>query len=258
MANFFLITLLLIYTPFALSAEFIIGINEREVFRYKDENGRWVGKDIELINAVFRRTPHSYKLVAMPWARVLKSLELGQIDMTVAAAALPERKQYAWFSTEPFRYSYYTLFIRKDREEVFKHVQSLADIKNSPALIGALRSAVYTDSYYTLLQDQGFAKHLVFIDDDQSLPALTMKGRVDGYIESETEGMHYLHANPEYRDKIEPLLRVTNEAESSSFMMFSKQSFPTAELATFSAALKAVHDSGEYQHIAERYQPLNN
>lgn len=125
-------------------------------------------------------------------------------------------------------------------------------------MIGALRSAVYTDSYYKLLRDNSFAKHLVFIDDDQNLPELTIKGRVDGYIESEVEGVHYLHANPEYRDKIEPLLRVTNETESSSFMMFSKHSFPATELATFEAALKAIHDSGEYHRIAKRYQSLNN
>ena len=118
------------------------------------------------------------------------------------------------------------LILRKDREEVFKHVQSLADIKHSPALIGALRSAVYTDSYYTLLQDQGFAKHLVFIDDDQSLPALTMKGRVDGYIESETEGMHYLHANPEYRDKIEPLLVSPAKPKAAALSCLVSSLFP--------------------------------
>ena len=36
----------------AFSKEFIIGLNERDIYRYKNEEGEWAGKDIQLIKAV--------------------------------------------------------------------------------------------------------------------------------------------------------------------------------------------------------------
>lgn len=102
MVKLFLVAFLFLHSQLAASAEFIIGINEREVFRYKDNNGQWLGKDIDLINAVFRHTPHTYKLVAMPWARVLKSLEFGLVDLTIAAAALLSVKLMLGFQKRHF------------------------------------------------------------------------------------------------------------------------------------------------------------
>ena len=95
--------------------EFIIGINERDIYRYKNEQGNWAGKDIELIKAVFRRTPFKYRIVTMPWARVIKELEAGSIDMTVAATVLPERQKYALFTKNNFRYSHHMLFVNKNK-----------------------------------------------------------------------------------------------------------------------------------------------
>ncbi|CCQ09219.1 Putative amino acid ABC transporter, periplasmic amino acid-binding protein [Pseudoalteromonas luteoviolacea B = ATCC 29581] len=242
---------------FALqSAEFTIGINEREVFRYKNADGAWAGKDIELIEAAFRRTPHTYKLVSMPWARVLKLLESGAIDLTIGAAKLPERQVYAWFSEAPFRYSYYTLFARKDRVVLFDNASSLADIAKSAAMVGALRGAIYSETYYKLSSNPLFTEHIAFIDDDQSLPELALKGRVDGYIESEIEGIYYLNQNEAYRDFIQPLFRVTLESESQSFMMFSKKSVLLEQVKEFDAALQEMHSSGEYDTITAKYQAL--
>ena len=94
----------LLLAPFQLfSQEFIIGLNERDIYRYKNEQGQWAGKDIALIKAVFRRTPFKYRIVSMPWARVINELKAGTIDMTLAATALPERKKYALFTKNNFR-----------------------------------------------------------------------------------------------------------------------------------------------------------
>lgn len=84
------------------SIEFTIGVNQRDIYRMKNEEGIWTGLDIELITAVFRRTPYTFKVVDMPWTRVLKSIESGSIDITLAAVVAPERENYAFFLNKSF------------------------------------------------------------------------------------------------------------------------------------------------------------
>ncbi|WP_100642867.1 substrate-binding periplasmic protein [Alteromonas facilis] len=233
--------------------EFIVAVNERSIFRYIDENGYWQGQDIDLLKAIFRRTPHSFKIISMPWPRVLKSIESGVVDLTLAAAILPEREAYALFSKNVFRYSHYMLFAHKDKASLFDDIRKLDDIKNHDVVIGALRGAVYTDTYYRLLKDPEFVKRIALIDDDQSLATLTIKGRVDAYIESEIEGKHYLGAWQQYHEMIVPLFRISTPLEAQNNLMFSKQSVSQALVDEFDIALKDLHESGEYEAISQKY-----
>lgn len=248
-----MISLLLI--PFQLcSQEFIIELNERDIYRYKNEKDEWVGKDIALIKAVFRRTPYSFRIVAMPWARVIKELKAGAIDMTLAATALPERKKYALFTKNNFRYSHHMLFVHKDKLSLFDSVKVLADLTEVDVVIGALRGAIFYESYPALLQDERFARRIAYTSDDQSMPSFVLKGRVDGYIESEIEGKHYLSSQPEYSKNIVPLFRITTDEQAGSKLMFSKETVSPIQVKVFDTALKALHESGEYEVISKRFE----
>lgn len=238
-----------------LSDNFIIGVNERDIYRYKNSEGMWQGKDIALIKAVFRRTSHQFTVIEMPWPRVLESIKSGQVDMTLAATRLPEREMYALFSESTFRYSHYMLFAKRDRLHQFSEVKQLKDLENSTLLIGALRGAVYTYEYYQLLKNEQFVEHLVYIGDDQSMVTFALKGRVDAYIDSEIEGKHYLQARPEFKSQIVPLFRISTDEEAAAHLMFSKKSVSPSIVQEFDLALKDLHESGEYEEISEHYDP---
>jgi len=240
----------LLLAPFlAFSQEFIIGLNERDIYRYKNEQGKWVGKDIALIKAVFRRTPFKYRIVTMPWARVIKELEVGTIDMTLAATALPERKEFALFTKNNFRYSHHMLFVHKNKLSLFDSVKVLADLTEVNVVIGALRGAIFYESYPTLLQNKKFARRIVYISHDQDMSSFVLKGRVDGYIESETEGKHYLLSQPEFSKNIIPLFRITTDEQAGSKLMFSKERVSPTQVEIFDTVLKELHESGEYEKI---------
>jgi polar amino acid transport system substrate-binding protein len=248
-----MISLLLI--PFQLfSQEFIIGINERDIYRYKNEKGDWAGKDIELIKDVFRRTNFKYRIVSMPWARVIKELKAGTIDMTLAATALPERKEYALFTKNNFRYSHHMLFVHKNKLNLFDSVNVLADLTKVNVVIAALRGAIFYESYPTLLRNKNFSKRIVYISSDQDMPSFVLKGRADGYIESEIEGKHYLSSQPEFSKNIVSLFRITSDEEAGSKLMFSKERVSQKQVNIFDTALKALHESGEYEKISKRYE----
>lgn len=244
----------LLFTPFSLlSKEFVIGINERDIFRHKDAEGNWSGKDIMLIDAVFRRTPYQYRIVAMPWARVIEGLKNGAIEMTVAATPLPERKEFAYFTENDFRYSYHMLFVNKAKLELFESVEQLSDLTDIDVLIAALRGAIYYESYADLLKNKEFAKRIIYISEELSMLNFVLKGRADGYIDSELEGKHYLSSQPEYSEKIVPLFRIAPDSEVGSKLMFSKKRVSTKQVEVFDNALKALHQSGEYEEISKLY-----
>ena len=238
----------------SFSKDMLIGVNQRDIYRYQDEHGQWQGKDIELIEATFSHLPHTYKLVEMPWARILKSLETGVIDLTVSAAVTPERSVYALFSTQPYRYNHHMIFGIKDKLPLLKQVKTLPDIINKDILLGVLRGAVYSDLYHDLLNNPEFSRHLIYFDNDQNMADITLKGRVDAYIEAEIEGHYYLSKNPKYREKIVPLIRITEGAQSASYLMFSKKTANKNLVSEFDNALQLLHSSGEYGQISAKYK----
>ena len=245
----------LLLAPLKLfSQEFIIGINERDIYRYKNEQGEWGGKDIALIKAVFSQTPFKYKFVSMPWARVINELETGAIDMTLAATVLPEREKFALFTKNNFRYSHHMLFVHKNKLALFDSVKVLADLSEVNVVIAALRGAIFYDSYPTLLQDNKFSSKIVYISHDQDMPSFVLKGRADGYIESEIEGRHYLLSQPEYSENIVPLFRITTDEQAGSKLMFSKKRVSLKQVELFDSVLKTLHESGEYEEISKLFE----
>lgn len=245
----------LLLAPFKLfSHEFIIGLNERDIYRYKDEQGKWAGKDIALIKAVFRRTPYKYRIVSMPWARVIKELKAGTIDMTLAATVLPEREKYALFTKNNFRYSHHMLFVHKDKLSLFDSVSVLADLAEVNVVIAALRGAIFYESYPKLLQNQKFARRITYISNDQDMASFVLKGRADGYIESEIEGKHYLLSQPEFSKNIVPLFRIATDEEAGSKLMFCKERVSSKQVEIFDIALRELHESGEYEEISKRFE----
>lgn len=254
MVKIVLLVSLLLASSQLLSQEFIIGINERDIYRYKNEQGEWAGKDIALIKAVFRRTPFTYRFVSMPWARVIKELKAGAIDMTLAATALPERKKYALFTKNNFRYSHHMLFVHKDKLSLFDSVDVLADLTEVNVVIAALRGAIFYESYPRLLENKDFAKRIVYISNDQEMSSFVVKGRVDGYIESEIEGKHYLLSQPEFSKNIVPLFRITTDEQAGSKLMFCKETVSPEQVAIFDTALNDLHKSGEYEKISTLFE----
>jgi len=238
----------------AFSKELLIGINQRDIYRFKDEQGKWQGKDIDLIQATFANLPHSYKLVEMPWARILKSLESGVIDMTVSAAITDERSKYALFSSHPYRYNHHMLFGTKEKLAELRTVTHLADIINKDIILGVLRGAVYSDVYNELLNNPAFTSHLIYLDNEQNMADIALKGRVDAYVEAEIEGFYYLSKNPQYREKIFPIVRITEGEQSAGYLMFSRKTADASLVSEFDQALSTMHKSGEYESISNKYK----
>jgi len=145
------------------------------------------------------------------------------------------------------------LFVHKNKLNLFDSVKVLSDLTEVNVVIAALRGAIFYESYPALLQNKKFTRRIVYISNDQVMSDFVLKGRADGYIESEIEGKHYLLSQPEFSENIVPLFRITTDEEAGSKLMFSKERVSAKQVEVFDTALKALHESGEYEKISKLF-----
>lgn len=67
-------------------------------FSMQTADGAVVGIDVEINRAALARLGCQIKLRKLPWARALKELELGRLDILPGAFRRPDREVYAHFS----------------------------------------------------------------------------------------------------------------------------------------------------------------
>lgn len=226
-----------------------IGIHERANYREKSANGQWYGIDIQLLDAIFAQTAYRYKLVELPWQRTLNSLQQGKVDMTVSAALLPERQNYAWFSKQVFRDGHNVLFTLKSKLPLFENVSSLSKLMNKNLRLGVVRGVSYSDEYDELASETWFSSNLIYLADTAPLADMLIHNRIDAYLDSEYGGMKIISENPDYQHQIRSVIRITSPEEAQTHLMFSKKTVTPEVVAIFDAALATLISDGTYQAI---------
>lgn len=249
----FIFSLTLLQVPGAFSKTFTIGIHERPFYREKSAGGSWSGVDIDLVTAIFKQSKHEFQLVELPWKRTLIELQTGKIDIALSAAKTEERMQYAYFSASSFRPGHNVLYIDVRKQNRFKQVQSLQDLLHRNFKIGVIRGVSYSDSYDALLRNKQFVVNLVVLDSTARLPHMLLKGRIDGYLDSEFGGTFKVNDNPLFKQKIIAKMKITNVEEAQTYLMFSKKSVTKEDVNVINLALDGVLAEGQLERIIARY-----
>ena len=81
-------------------------------FTFADENGEVTGADIDLITAIADAIGCAIVPVELPWARILKEVEQGTLDLSTSTSRTPERDQWALFS-RPYRETEIAIYVRR-------------------------------------------------------------------------------------------------------------------------------------------------
>lgn len=83
---------------------------------YLGAKGELQGMDTEQVKLILQQAGCSWRFSTTPMtgARILKSLQQGDIDMMIRATITPERQQYAWFS-RPYRQEVVALFSKREQ-----------------------------------------------------------------------------------------------------------------------------------------------
>lgn len=206
------------------------------------------GLDLDLFRAAAASVDCEVVTREMPWRRLLRALETGEMDAAMGASITPEREAFARFS-DTYRNDEFVLFVR--RGEVDKvGPGGIADVVGARFRLGIVGGYSYGDTFDRLMQDPSFARQV------QAAPTTLLNlrkllaGRIDGFIESRPVG-----ADVARKEGVLDQVAVHPVPVSSdpTHLMFSKKSVPAQVVERFNDALATMKVNGRYDEIMNKY-----
>lgn len=243
-------SLLLLLLPGALLAcEKTLRWDDDPPFSMQLPNGEIGGIYVDLNRAVLERLGCSVRLVKLPWARALKELELGRLDVLPGAFRQPEREVYAYFSGPILKPSRNILFMRQDALAHWQ-VKHLLDLQDTDFRLGAQTNVSYGPDYQQLMSQEAFAARVSFNANRGNLWHMVDKGRIDGLIADESTGLYELNQLG-FRERIKPTQVVVSV--DAAEVAFSKKSISPEFVQRYAKILNVLVDDGSHQRIVQRY-----
>lgn len=213
---------------------------------YQKVEGKDVtGMDFEVLEAVLGKLGCSLETQALPWARHLKGVQDGTVDIASPVSKNAEREAFATFSS-PYVDAQEVLFVAPGKEADY---DSLAAFFESGGKLGTIREYAYGGDFASLQAQYGGQ-----IEETDSLESNLKKlaaGRVDA-----TLGEVFVVSEEIKRLGLTDKVVATQTVISSdpSYYMFSKASVPEDFVAAFSAEMEKMKESGEFDGITAKYR----
>lgn len=219
-------------------------------FSFRDEQQQLQGLDIDLLEAIFNRAGFHANYSEMPWARVLRELEFGTIQLTMSANQTAERDLYARF-TLPYRNEETVLLIRRQDKGRWQEITQLSDLLSRPDFtIGLLRDFDYGTDFRTFMQSPQMQQRLLVRLKMEPLIKLLLAGRIQGVV-MDPMGLQQLNLAGIPLDQLTTLLDIQ---QTPVHLMLSRRTTTLQQLQRLDEAIRALLQSPEYEQILARYR----
>ena len=207
------------------------------------------GISIDTHTTVLERLGCKTVLRKLPWARALRELETGRLDILHGAFRRPEGEVYAHFSGQILPPARNLLFAHPDAIARWP-VNRLTDLASSPFRLGAQIDVQYGPDYQLLTRDADYAGRVAMVNRRKSLWYMVAKGRIDGAIADEHTGAWEIQ-----QLGLADVIKATHivVSDEAAEVALSKASNDVAFIASYAAALQDLVNDGTYQQIVERY-----
>ncbi|MDY6084535.1 MAG: transporter substrate-binding domain-containing protein [Dialister sp.] len=204
---------------------------------YKDNQGRIVGFDIDLMAAIAREMKVATTYTDMPFHECIPALEAGKVDLVISAAdGTKERAAKVLFSDVYFPKGVYSVLVRGDND----------DIHSTEDLAGKTVTAVAGTTNETVAQQMGAAK-VIPAERNVELFKNLEEGKADAVIADEALALYYLgHGGA---DKAKPATTIPS-SDGFVIMMNKKDGELQKKV---NEALKKIIASGEYDKIYTKW-----
>ncbi|NME02317.1 transporter substrate-binding domain-containing protein [Aeromonas sp. DNRA1] len=228
----------------------LVGWSSWHPFSFRDEQQQLQGLDIDLLEAIFNRAGFHANYSEMPWARVLRELEFGTIQLTMSANQTAERNLYARF-TLPYRNEETVLLIRRQDKGRWQEITQLSDLLSRPDFtIGMLRDFDYGTDFRTFMQSSQMQQRLLVRLKMEPLIKLLLAGRIQGVV-MDPMGLQQLNLAGIPLDQLTTLLDIQ---QTPVHLMLSRRTTTPQQLQRLDEAIRALLQSPEYGQILARYR----
>jgi polar amino acid transport system substrate-binding protein len=220
-------------------------------YTFADKRGEVTGADIELIRTLAGEVGCALEFAELPWARILREIELGTLDVSTSTSWTVERTAWAWFS-EPYRETEMAIYVRRDEVERFE-LKSLADIAPQRFRLGVITDYYYGDEYRSLAEDPRYAPWIDGATDYATSIRKLTSGRIDGYLVEDVQVMEAELARLGLTDSV-ARYPLPIKGEQLRFM-FSRKTVDQEIVAAINAALERMRADGRLADITSKYLP---
>lgn len=228
----------------------LVGWSSWHPFSFRDQQQQLQGLDIDLLEAIFNRAGFHANYSEMPWARVLRELEFGTIQLTMSANQTAERTLYARF-TLPYRNEETVLLIRRQDKGRWQEITQLSDLLSRPDFtIGMLRDFDYGTDFRTFMQSSQMQQRLLVRLKMEPLIKLLLAGRIQGVV-MDPMGLQQLNLAGIPLDQLTTLLDIQ---QTPVHLMLSRRTTTPQQLQRLDEAIRALLQSPEYGQILARYR----
>ena len=219
---------------------------------YYDTSGQLRGMDVEMVQAIMQAAGCQWRwhVTPMTGARIIKSLQDGDIDLMIRASKTPDRARFAWFS-QPYRQEIVGLYarVRSDLPDTL----TLADaLRLGLRLIGPAsgwygiefeqyRNRFRQEKRYTAYPDAKIGTELLFATPSRGELVL---------IDAD---LFYHFVGP---DRVMDIRQASpNLHITPAHLMASQKTVGPATMAALNKAIRRLLQSGELQQLEQSYRP---
>ena len=212
-------------------------------------DGEVVGATVDGVRSVLQGMGCEARLVRLPWARALRDLEHGRLDVLPGAYRKPEREVYAHFSGVVEEASRNILFMRRDAAARWP-VSELLQLRDTAFRLGAQLEVSYGPSYLELIRTPAFHERMQFSANRLNLWRMAAKGRIDGVIADEYSGQQELGELGLSELIVPTPVVVSSEGVE---VAFSKKSVQPEFVRLYAEVLRKQIADGTQARIRQRY-----
>ncbi|MEA4987975.1 MAG: transporter substrate-binding domain-containing protein [Anaerovorax sp.] len=207
-------------------------------FEFEDENGNFVGIDMDLLKAIAEDQGFEYELQVLGFNAAVQALEAGQVDGVIAGMSITdERKQKFDFSD-----AYFDSGVVMGIAATDDTTKSYDDLKGKKVAVKiGTEGATFAES----IKDQYGFETVSFEDSSFMYEDVKAGNSIACFEDYPVLGYGVAQGNG---------LKIVTEKEQGSSYGFAVQKDKNAELIEmFNAGLKNLRDSGKYQEVLDTY-----
>ena len=209
-------------------------------FEYTDDSGKFVGIDVDILDAVAKDQGFDYELQSLGWDASIAACQAGQADGLIAGASITdERKSSGWIFSDGYYDANQCLAV-----EASSSISGFADLSGkSVAVKTGSMSAEYAES---IADQYGFT--VTYFEDSHTMYQAVVGGQAAGCIDDTP----IMAANIKDGGLSMKLVDGTgNESAAYGFAVFNPANQELVDM--FNKGLKNIKENGTYDAILAKY-----
>lgn len=203
------------------------------------ENGEYVGIDIDLLKEIAYIEGFEYELIPMDFGGILPAIQSGQLDAAIAGASITEERKGVVDFSDAYYNAGLVILVAGDNDQI----TSLDDLNGKKIAVknGTIGAQYVEENLNDVVTTQVF-------EDSVSMYVAVENGQVDALIEDLAVAGYAIVTSGGNKYKI-----VTDKLTSGDFGFMVKKGENSELLEKFNSGLKKLKDSGKYDEIITKY-----